>query len=161
MVDVVGREAPVQRTSTQREDRRAAAQAVERELSVLFGRARSLSLLFAAEVHPGLDAASYALLLHLVDTGPVRAAELVERTGLDKSTVSRQIARLIELDLVERVADPSDGRARIVQLTATGRDRLDQVREHRRRRLRERLESWSADDMRTLSGLLARLNEAL
>lgn len=142
-------------------DWRAAAQAVERELSVLFGRARSLSLLLAAEVHPSLDAASYALLLHLVDTGPVRAAELVERIGLDKSTVSRQIGRLMDLGLVERAPDPSDGRARIVRLTAGGESRLARVREDRRRRLREHLESWSAEDMETLSTLLSRLNDSL
>jgi DNA-binding MarR family transcriptional regulator len=161
MVNAVGRQTPVQKPSTPRQERRSAAQAVERELSVLFGRARSVSLLLAREVHPGLDSASYALLLHLLDTGPARAAELVERTGLDKSTVSRQIGRLIDLGLIERVADPSDGRARIAQLTAVGRRRLDQVREDRRRRLRDRLEAWSTEDMHTLSGLLARLNEAL
>jgi DNA-binding MarR family transcriptional regulator len=161
MVDAVEREAAVREPGTQPRERRSAAQAVERELSVLFGRARSVSLLLAAEVHPGLDAASYALLLHLADIGRARAADLVERTGLDKSTVSRQVGRLIELGLVERAVDPSDGRARIVRLTTTGRRRLEQAREQRRHRLRDRLESWSTEDMRVLSGLLARLNEAL
>ena len=56
-------------------DRREAAQAVERALSVLFGRARSFSLQVAKQVHPGLDTASYALLVHMYETGPVRAAE--------------------------------------------------------------------------------------
>ena len=106
--------------SAERGERRGAAHAVERELSVLFGRARSFSLSLAAELHPGLDAALYVFLLHLIDVGPVRAAALADRTGLDKSTVSRQVARLVELRLVERVPDPLDGRARIVQLTADG-----------------------------------------
>ncbi|MCP2169899.1 MarR family winged helix-turn-helix transcriptional regulator [Goodfellowiella coeruleoviolacea] len=143
------------------QEHRVAAQAVERELSVLFGRARSLSLALAAQVHPGLDAASYALLVHLNDTGAARAVDVVDRTGLDKSTVSRQLARLVELGLVERVADPSDGRARIVQLTEDGRRRLAEARTDRRRRLRSRLTSWSAEDMRTLSRLLGRLNDDL
>lgn len=147
--------------SGEQSDRKDAAQAVERELSVLFGRARSVSLQLAAEVHPGLDAASYALLLHLFDTGPVRAAEIVERTGLDKSTVSRQIARLEELALLERAVDLADGRARIVQLTATGHDRLEAVRQDRRRMLREKFSSWSTEDMETFSSLLGRLNEVL
>ena len=142
-------------------DRREAAQAVERELSVLFGRARSFSLQVAAAVHPGLDTASYALLVHLYETGPVRAAEIVERTGLDKSTVSRQIARLEELGLLERAVDSADGRARIVQLTATGHDRLSAVRSDRRKLLWDRLSHWSAEDMHTFSTLLERLNEVL
>lgn len=142
-------------------ERESAAQALERELSVLFGRARSVSLGLVAQVHPELDSASYALLLHLDDTGPVRAADVVERTGLDKSTVSRQIARLEELELVERVPDPSDGRARLVQLTVSGADRLSVVRTDRRRRLRARFEGWSTTDLRAFSHMLGRLNNDL
>ena len=142
-------------------DHREALQAVERSLSVLVGRARSFSLQVAKEVHPGLDTASYALLVHLYETGPVRAAEIVERTGLDKSTVSRQIARLEELGLLERAVDSADGRARIVQLTEIGHDRLAAVRNDRRKLLRDRLGEWSTEDMQTFSALLERLNEVL
>lgn len=143
------------------EVRESAARALERELSVLFGRARSVSLSLVARIHPELDSASYALLLRLADTGPVRAADVVELTGLDKSTVSRQLARLEELDLIERVADPSDGRARLIQLTATGTRRLSSVREERRRQLRARFESWSTDELQSFATLLGRLNEDL
>jgi DNA-binding MarR family transcriptional regulator len=141
--------------------REAASQALERELSVLFGRARSVSLSLVARVHPELDSASYALLLRLDDTGPVRAADVVELTGLDKSTVSRQIARLEELDLIERVADPSDGRARLIQLTAPGARRLASVRSERRLQLRARFESWSTEDLQAFATLLARMNADL
>jgi len=143
------------------DERESAAQDLERELSKLFGRARSLSLSLAAKVHPGLDGASYTLLLHLSDIGPVRAADVVERTGLDKSTVSRQIARLEELELVERVADAHDGRARIVQLTSTGTARLTEVRTDRRRQLRQSFTQWSTADIEDFSRLLARLNSDL
>ncbi|CAM4239403.1 MarR family winged helix-turn-helix transcriptional regulator [Kibdelosporangium persicum] len=142
-------------------DRESATQALERELSVLFGRARSISLSLAARVHPELDAACYALLLHLGDISPVRAADVVERTGLDKSTISRQIARLEELDLVERVADPHDGRARLVQLTDVGAQRLDTVRSDRRARLHAILDSWPTEDITTFSTLLGKLNRDL
>jgi DNA-binding MarR family transcriptional regulator len=141
--------------------RETAARALERELSVLFGRARSVSLSLVARVHPELDSASYALLLRLDDCGPVRAAEVVGLTGLDKSTVSRQLGRLEELDLIERVADPSDGRARLIQLTKTGSNRLASVREDRRRQLRARFESWSTDDLQSFATLLGRLNDDL
>jgi DNA-binding MarR family transcriptional regulator len=141
--------------------RESAARALERELSVLFGRARSVSLNLVAQIHPELDSASYALLLRLDDTGPVRAADVVGLTGLDKSTVSRQLSRLEELDLIERVADPSDGRARLIQLTKTGTTRLASVREDRRRQLRARFESWSTDDLQAFATLLGRLNEDL
>ncbi|GAB3912561.1 MarR family transcriptional regulator [Kibdelosporangium lantanae] len=143
------------------EQREAAAHDLERELSVLFGRARSVSLTLAAQIHPGLDAACYAMLLHVSDIAPVRAADVVERTGLDKSTVSRQIARLEELGLVERVADPHDGRARQVQLTEVGTDRLNKVRADRRARMRAIFDKWTTEDITTFSGLLGRLNRDL
>jgi DNA-binding MarR family transcriptional regulator len=143
------------------EQREAAAHDLERELSVLFGRARSVSLTLAAQIHPGLDAACYAMLLHVSDIAPVRAADVVERTGLDKSTVSRQIARLEELGLVERVADPHDGRARQVQLTEVGTDRLNNVRADRRARMRAIFDRWTTEDITTFSGLLGRLNRDL
>ncbi|WP_018686745.1 MarR family winged helix-turn-helix transcriptional regulator [Actinokineospora enzanensis] len=138
--------------------RETAAQELEQELSKLFGRARSLSLTLAAQVHPGLDGASYSLLVHLGGIGPLRAADMVERTGLDKSTVSRQIARLEELDLIERVADPTDGRARLVQLTELGGARLAEVRADRRKRLRTSLTEWSTPEIEEFSRLLAKLN---
>lgn len=143
------------------EDREVAAHDLERELSKLFGRARSVSLTLAAKIHPGLDGASYALLLHLMDIGPVRAADVVERTGLDKSTVSRQVARLEELDLIERVPDPSDGRARLLQVNATGAARLAEVRTDRRKQLREKFDEWSTDDLREFARLLGKLNNVL
>jgi DNA-binding MarR family transcriptional regulator len=57
--------------------------------------------------------------------------------------------------------DSADGRARIVQLTEIGHDRLAAVRTDRRKLLRERLAQWSTEDMRTFSSLLERLNEVL
>ncbi|MCE7005253.1 MarR family winged helix-turn-helix transcriptional regulator [Kibdelosporangium philippinense] len=142
-------------------ERESATRALERELSVLIGRARSISLSLAARVHPELDAACYAMLLHLGDIGPVRAADVVERTGLDKSTISRQIARLEELELVERVADPHDGRARLVQLTDGGTERLATVRNDRRARLHAILDRWPTDEITTFSDLLGKLNQDL
>ena len=52
---------------------------------------------------------------------PARCARatLVARLGLDKSTVSRQVASLVDLGLVDRAPDPADGRAQV--LTAVGR----------------------------------------
>lgn len=143
------------------ERRKAVAQDVERELSVLFGRARSFSLQLAAQVHPGLDSASYALLLHLDAADPGRASDVAERVNLDKSTVSRQLARLQELGLVERVVDPSDGRARLIQLTAAGRQRLQAVRQQRRQELRARFATWSTEDLAEFARLLAQLNDTL
>jgi len=142
-------------------ERRVATAAVERELAMLFRRARSLSRATAKEVHPGLEAAEYGLLLLIAESGPMRGVDVVERLGLDKSTVSRQLADLVSLGLLERVPDPTDGRARLVRLTETGQRRLRQVRQERRRRMRERFAEWSTEDLQQLAHYLERLNELL
>ena len=42
------------------------------------------------------------------------------RLGLDKSTVSRQVSHLVDLGLVDRAADPVDGRAQVLTPSAEG-----------------------------------------
>ncbi|MFR9730478.1 MarR family winged helix-turn-helix transcriptional regulator [Saccharopolyspora sp. MS10] len=139
-------------------ERRRAAESVERELVMMFRRARNFSMTVASQVHPDLDPASYSLLLMVDDAGSLRGMDVADRTGLDKSTVSRQIATLVELDLLERVPDPDDGRARRIQLSASGRSRLAQVRKQRREHMHGEFAHWSTDDLKQLSRLLGQLN---
>ncbi|MBA8827346.1 DNA-binding MarR family transcriptional regulator [Saccharopolyspora lacisalsi] len=143
---------------TEGDERRDAADAVERELMMMFRRARKLSSTVAAQVHPDLDPASYSLLLMVDDAGSLRGMDVADKTGLDKSTVSRQIATLVELDLLERVPDPDDGRARRIQLSETGRTRLDEVRRQRREHMYSEFGNWSTTDLSEFSRLLSRLN---
>jgi DNA-binding MarR family transcriptional regulator len=143
---------------TESVERRAAAEGVERELVMLFRRARNLSTTVAAHVHPDLDSASYSLLLMIDDAGPLRGMDVADRTGLDKSTVSRQIATLVDLNLLERVPDPDDGRARRIQLSDLGRERLAKVRAERRKHLHGQFASWSTEDLKDLARLLTKLN---
>lgn len=141
--------------------RRSAAESVERELALMFRRARNLSTSAAAQVHEELDSASYSLLLMVDDAGSLRGMDVVDRTGLDKSTVSRQIATLVDLDLLERVPDPDDGRARQIQLSASGRERLAQARRKRRKHLHAEFVQWNTDDLKDFARLLGKFNETL
>jgi DNA-binding MarR family transcriptional regulator len=131
---------------------------LEREIGLLLRRARAISTRLAAELHPDLDGAAYGLLALLEDTGPLRAGDLVTRLGLDKSTVSRQVASLVDLGLVDRAADPVDGRAQVLTPSAEGSARLARIREVRRARWESDLGDWPAADIATLGELLARLN---
>ncbi|NYH80908.1 DNA-binding MarR family transcriptional regulator [Actinopolyspora biskrensis] len=140
------------------EERDSAAAEVEQELAMMFRRARKMSSSVATEVHPELDPASYSLLLMVADSGSLRAMDMAERIGLDKSTVSRQIAHLVRLDLLRRVPDPEDGRARLIQLSDSGRARLDEARKCRSRRLRADFAQWSTDDLHQFARLLGKLN---
>lgn len=131
---------------------------LEREIALLLRRSRAISARLAGELHPDLDGAAYGLLSLLQDTGPLRASDLVTRIGLDKSTVSRQVAHLVELGLVDRAADPVDGRAQVLTPSAEGSARLARIRDVRRARWEDDLSDWPASDVATLADLLRRLN---
>jgi DNA-binding MarR family transcriptional regulator len=131
---------------------------LEREIALLLRRSRAISARLAGELHPDLDGAAYGLLALLQDTGPLRASDLVARLGLDKSTVSRQVASLVDLGLVVRDADPDDGRAQVLTPSAEGSVRLERIREARRARWEADLGDWPAEDVAVLGELLGRLN---
>jgi DNA-binding MarR family transcriptional regulator len=131
---------------------------LEREIALLLRRARVISERLAGELHPDLDGSAYGLLALLQDLGPLRAGDLVARLGQDKSTVSRQVTKLAELGLVDRTADPVDGRAQVLAPSPEGSARLARIRAARRARWEADLSDWPTDDVATLAELLARIN---
>jgi DNA-binding MarR family transcriptional regulator len=139
-------------------DPQAAFVCLEREIGLLLRRSRAISARLARELHPDLDGAAYGLLALLQDTGSLRASTLVTRLGLDKSTVSRQIAHLVDLGLVDRAPDPDDGRAQVLTPSAEGSARLSRIRDARRARWESDLADWPPEDVARLGQLLGRLN---
>ena len=65
---------------------------------------------------PALRASHTALFPHLTSEG-VRGADLAKKLGVTKQAVSQLIAELEYWGLVEQVADPKDGRAKLVRFT--------------------------------------------
>ena len=72
--------------------------------------------------------------------------------------MSRQVASLVGLGLVDRSADPDDGRAQVLTPSAEGAARLAEIRYARRERWEADLDHWPAEDVATLAELLHRLN---
>jgi len=144
--------------------RRSPLGELEIELTRLMRRARSAQQRVAAEVHPDLDSAGYAVLVAVRDlaqhSGGARGGEVSEVLGLHKSTTSRNLTTLEELGLVERVPDPVDARARQVRLTDEGAAALERSVAGRRERLRALLASWDAADLADLARLLRRFNDS-
>ena len=62
----------------------------------------------------------WRVLAALAHQGEIRAADVKDRTTLDKMQVSRALARLEAQGLVARAPDPDDGRASRVRLLPAG-----------------------------------------
>lgn len=134
---------------------------IEREVRTIVTRVRRMSVENAHMIDPDLTAPAFGVLLYVFDNGTVRAQEVVEAFGVDKATVSRQIAHLESLGFVARSVDPTDGRAYSVELTAEGRSRVDDLSDKRRSDFIQRLNDWSADDLEELAEHLGRYNASL
>ncbi len=96
-------------------------------------------------VHPSVDFAHYPVLFSLCEQ-PQRITDLAERLSSDVSTVSRQVTHLAAHDLVEKIADPHDGRAQQVSLTPDGHAVLDGIRTARGTWIRSFLTDWEEAD---------------
>ncbi|MDW5324217.1 MarR family winged helix-turn-helix transcriptional regulator [Plantactinospora sp. KLBMP9567] len=84
------------------------------------------------------------------------AKELVGRSGLDPSTVSRAVAALVARGLVTRRADPADRRASFLVLTDEGRTALADARDWYGDLLCAALADWSPAEIDALTSALDR-----
>src|SRR5215469_3146653 len=64
-----------------------------------------------------------------LDVEGTRLTELARRASMSKQAMGELVDQCIALGLVDRTADPTDGRARIVRFTRAGRIWLDAFRD--------------------------------
>jgi DNA-binding MarR family transcriptional regulator len=136
----------------------AALRTVEHQISLFWRRGRSISQQLSRQVHPDMEPAAYGLLTVIRREGPIRLTELASCIGVGKPSVSRQIAFLESIGLVSKEADPLDGRAQTIRLTAKGEEKMHQVQDARREVFRERLGEWPVEELQTLAAYMAKLN---
>ncbi|MER5529604.1 MarR family winged helix-turn-helix transcriptional regulator [Streptomyces sp. NPDC002677] len=114
----------------------------------------------AERLHPELSFVDYSLLSEMDARDGARAADLVGLYGLNKSTISRQVAALQRAGLVVREADPHDHRAQLLRPSDHGRELLARADALMYREVDTRTEGWAAEEVQALRGLLARYNTA-
>ncbi|SFP78279.1 DNA-binding transcriptional regulator, MarR family [Amycolatopsis arida] len=109
----------------------------------------------------GLERAAFAILFTLIHEGPQRTGQLAETLHSDISTISRQSSALVQHGLVERHADPEDGRASLLAPTPEGIRVFEENRQLRNRWLATLLADWPDADRRTLTVLIDRFNSGI
>jgi DNA-binding MarR family transcriptional regulator len=140
--------------------RELAYEQIGHELQTLGRRVRSKPPLVTGD-HPYLDASIDALCGLLEERGPMRLTDLAAALWLDKSTITRQVATLQAAGLAGRVADPSDGRAALVELSAEGRSLLGRVRQGRREGMARAFAAWPPEEVTSFAELLERFNRTV
>ncbi|MTD57672.1 MarR family winged helix-turn-helix transcriptional regulator [Amycolatopsis pithecellobii] len=109
----------------------------------------------------GIERAAYAILFHLIHDGPQRTSKLADALHAEISTISRQSSALVQHGLVERQADPVDGRACLLAPTSEGLRVFEENRRQRNKWLATVLADWPEEDRQTLNRLLHRLNSGI
>jgi DNA-binding MarR family transcriptional regulator len=135
--------------------RDASMDTIQRELTAFARRARAA----AARMHPEVSLVAYTILAHLEEQQGCRATDLAAHYLLDKSTVSRQVAALERLGLIERRTDSTDHRVQVLHLAPRGNEILATARRLRRQAFEERLTGWEPEDLERFADYLVRYNE--
>jgi len=101
-------------------------------------------------------------MLFLVALKPgITAAEASKTIGVDKGTVSRCVARLLQNGLISTGELHANGRSRGLFLTAAGLVMHDRIREHALAKQAELLTDFDANDVNVFCDLLRRLSRNL
>lgn len=97
----------------------------------------------------GLDMTlSHAKTMNLLDkAGPLRMGALAASLGFAVSAMTTVVDRLVERGFVERLADPDDRRVVICDLTADGREAINQCWRLGRDRLQPVMDLLDAEEL--------------
>nr|WP_249193831.1 MarR family transcriptional regulator [Gluconobacter wancherniae] len=108
-----------------------------------------------------LDRALFPLLARVWRYGPIGVVDLADRTGRDHTTISRQMSKLEELDLIARRSSTTDKRVREATVTEKGQEMLDMLNAARERLANRILVDWTGEDLDQLRSLLRRFADDL
>ncbi|GLI27114.1 hypothetical protein ARHIZOSPH14_13560 [Agromyces rhizosphaerae] len=102
------------------------------------------------------DIPTFLALNQLSLHGAMRPTDLAEGLETGRANVTKIVARLVGVGLVERVADPADQRGVILALTAPGRELAARVVAAQERTITETTADWPAADVDAFRALTRR-----
>jgi DNA-binding MarR family transcriptional regulator len=97
-------------------------------LSELVSSTQRLSRIVVSETGDFASPAVWRTLTALQAESPLRLGELAARTRVTQPTMSGLVSSLVKSGWVERVSDPSDARALLIEITPAGTTAVDSWR---------------------------------
>lgn len=116
----------------------------------------------AASETSGLTPTSVAALATIERHGPLTPSEIAGIERVKRPTITRTLGCLEREGLIDRAADPADGRSALVSVNAAGRERLRRLRSRKNAYLARRMRDLSAEEVETLeraAEILERMRE--
>lgn len=132
-------------------------------IDAMLGASRALVAIAVrslAEAGADVTLPQYRALVVLAYAGSQRTTDLASELGVNSSTATRLIDRLVRQKLVDRQVDRDDRRATSVTITASGRDVVEAVMRRRRTEARRILRKLPDDSRRALVASLDTLRAA-
>jgi DNA-binding MarR family transcriptional regulator len=108
-----------------------------------------------------LDRALFPLLVVIERRGPIGVVDLAERIGRDYTTISRQVAKLESLGLIERHPAAVDRRISEATVTSKGKAMTDAVDRARERLVGAMFATWNQHDIEELVRLMRKFADAM
>lgn len=102
------------------------------------------------EAEPGITPSMLAALSSVDRQGPLTMSELCAVEQVQPPSMTRIVAALVDVGLVSRESDPSDGRVAWVTVTPQGRKLLDRSRGRKEAYLAKALRDLEAHELETL-----------
>jgi DNA-binding MarR family transcriptional regulator len=102
------------------------------------------------EAEPGITPSMLAALSSVDRQGPLTMSELCAVEQVQPPSMTRIVAALVEVRLVTRESDPSDGRVAWVAVTPGGHKLLDRSRGRKEAYLAKALRELDAHELETL-----------
>lgn len=102
----------------------------------------------------GLHPAAGALLADVVARGECRVSDLAEQRVVDTSVVSRQIAQLEKVGLINRRPSPTDGRVALISPTEHGIEVLAGWKRKQADLIRDALDGWDDNRLAATNAVL-------
>lgn len=106
-----------------------------------------------------LSLTAASTLRRLERSGPHRLSELYAPEGISQPAMTQLVTRLEKEGLAERTADPTDGRAVVVSITAAGRAAVAHRRAVRAAALSELLQGLTPDEHEAVVAALPALEK--
>jgi DNA-binding MarR family transcriptional regulator len=108
----------------------------------------------------GLSMPQFSILMQLHHRGPCGMSEISERFDISNAAASQLVEKLVQGEYVERAEDPSDRRAKVLQLTPKGKSLIEAGSNERYRWMDELAKTLSADEKAKVVEALTILTKA-